>query len=380
MTHSELQERTFYLEEAEMKKNMLALLYLFAVGGCMAASSQAIPSTTRPSGFQWLGSLPVDELYSTRAMKFEGNRGVIIREHSTLISNNEGHSWSRLRNTDSTADISSAWATPSLHLLRLSDDSLLVSDTPGAEAKRIPLREENVSYLAAAAPETLEQIIVVGGRSVTTTAQQLAMLPQYAHDPTTASPRMIVPAISISSDHGKTWKTADMEKAIGYLDSVKVAGKDEIAWGPYAVYVSTDNGKSWRLMKMDIPDGEEEAYPVSGAIVADHVYISLKSGRLLSGEIDGQSLKSLARLPSAIGQLTFSTSCAGFGISPSTTSDEDVLMGTENGGETWTPILRAKKIVALTVSGSEIYGATDNRAFRLHSADNLPSGHCGTPR
>jgi len=53
-------------------------------------------------------------------------------------------------------------------------------------------------------------------------------------------------------------------------------------------------------------------------------------------------------------------------------------METENGGETWTPILRAKKIVALTASGSEIYGATNNRAFRLHSVGKLPTGHCGT--
>ncbi len=362
-----------------MKKNLLAILYLFVLADCMAAFSQAIPATTRPAGFQWLGSLPPDELYSTKAMKIEGNRGVIIKEHSTLITDNGGHSWSRLRNTNPSGDISSAWATPSLHLLRLSDDSLLVSDTPGAEAKRIPLKEENVSYLAAAAPETFQQIVLVGGKSVTTTAQQLAMLPQYAHDPTTASPRMIVPAISISNDYGKTWQAPDMEKAVGYLDSVKVAEKDEIAWGPYAVYASTDSGKSWRLMKMDIPDGEEEAYPVSGATVADRVYISLKNGRLLRGEIDGQSLKSLARLPSAISQLTFTNSCVGFGISPSTTNDEDLLMGTEDGGETWTPTLRAKKIVALTASGSEIYGATDNRAFRLHSADKLPSGHCGTP-
>ncbi len=363
-----------------MKKNMLALLYLFAMVECMSSLSQAIPSTTRPAGFQWLGSLPQDELYSTRIMTIAGNRGVIIKEQSTLVSNNGGHSWTRLRNTGSSADISSAWSTPSLQLLRLSDDSLLVSDAPGAETKKIPLKETNVSYLAAAASEALQQIILVGGRSVMTTAQQLAMLPQYAHDPTTASPRMIVPAISISNDYGKTWQAPDMEKAVGYLDSVKVNEKNEVAWGPYAVYASTDSGKSWRLMKMDIPDGEEEAYPVSGAIVADRVYISLKNGMLLSGEIDGQSLKSVARLPSAIGQLTFTSSCVGFGISPSTTNDEDVLMETENGGETWTPALRAKKIVALTASGSEIYGATDNRAFLLHSSDKLPSGHCGTPR
>jgi len=386
-THSELLARTSYLEVAKMKKKMevakmkkkmLFVSYLLAIVGCSAVFSQAIPSTTRPAGFQWLGSLPSDLLYSTKAMRVSGNRGVIVKEHSTSISSDGGRTWTRLRNTGPSVDISSAWLTHSLQSLRLSDESLLVSDTRSATVQGIPLKEENVSYLATAATETLHQMFLVGGRSVATTAQQLEILPQYAHDPTTASPRMIVPAVSVSSDHGKTWQMVGTEKAVGYLDSVKVVDKDAIAWGPYAVYASLDTGKSWKLMKMDISDGEEDAYPVSGAIVADRAYISLKNGRVLSGEIDGQLLKSLARLPSAIGQLTFTNSCVGFGISPSTTNDEDVLMETENGGETWTPILRAKKIVALTASGSEIYGATNNRAFRLHSVGKLPTGHCGT--
>jgi photosystem II stability/assembly factor-like uncharacterized protein len=359
-----------------MKNTMSPAWHLLAVAGFMATFSQAIPANLRPAGFQWLGNLPSDDLYSTKAMRVSGYRGVIVKEHSTLISNDGGRSWTRLNNTGPSEDISSAWLTPSLQLLRLSDDSLLVSDTPVAAVEAIPFKEEDVSYLATAATEGLHQMFLVGGRSVATTAQQLETLPQYAHDPTTASPRMIVPAVSVSSDDGKTWQTVGMEKAVGYLDSVKVVDEDVIAWGPYAVYVSTDTGKSWKLMKLDIPDGEEDAYPISGAIVAYRVYISLKNGMLLSGRIDGRSLKSLTRSPSAIGQLIFTSSCVGFGISPSTTKDEDVLMETENGGEAWTPVLRANRIVALTASGSEVYGATDNRAFRLHSDDNLPSGHC----
>jgi hypothetical protein len=189
---------------------------------------------------------------------------------------------------------------------------------------------------------------------------------------------MIVPVISVSSDYGKTWQTIGMEKAVGYLDSVKAIGKYEIAWGPYVVYASTDTGKSWKLMKMDIPYGEEDAYPVSGAIVANRAYISLKNGRLLSGEIGGQSLEPFSRPPSAIGQLMFIGSCVGFGIAPSTTNDEDVLMETKNGGETWFPILRAKKIVSLTSDGPEVFGATQNRAFRFQSGGKLSSESCGT--
>jgi len=358
-----------------MKKNSLLVSYLLTVVGCVAAFSQAIPATARPVGFQWLGTLPIDELYSTKAMKIDGNRGAIIREHSTLTSIDGGRTWSQLKKGLS-VDVSSAWLTPSLHSLRLSADSLLVSDAPGAEATVIPLKEENVSYLAAAASETLQQMFLVGGRSVATTKQELEELPQYARDPTTAQPRMIIPMISVSSDYGKTWQAIGLEEAVGYLDSVEVTGNNELAWGPYAVYASTDSGKSWKLMKMNTSDGEEDAYPVSGAIVADRIYVSLKNGRLLSGQIGGESLMPFSRPPSAIGQLTFIGPCMGFGIAPSTTNDEDVLMETKNGGETWFPILRAKKIVTLTSSGSEVFGATQNRAFRFRLAAGSSSGTC----
>ncbi len=346
------------------------------VVGCSAALSQAIPSTTRPAGFQWLGSLPSDLLYSTKAMRIYGNSGAIVKENSILISNDRGRSWSQSKNAGSSVNILAAWLTPSSHLLRLSYEQLFFSDVPSAEVKAIPLKEAEVSYLAVAATDTLQQILLVGGESVMTTARDLETLPQFAHGPTTASPTMIVPVISVSSDHGQTWQKVGLEQAVGYLDSVKVFDKDGIAWGPYAVFASTDAGKSWKRMKMDTPAGEEEAYPVSAAIVDDRVYISLKNGRLLSGEISGQTLRPFARSSSAVGQLTFINSCVGFGISPSTTNDEDVLMETSNGGKVWNPLLRAKKIVALTADGSEIYGAVYDRAFRFHSGVKQLSGPC----
>ena len=359
-----------------MKKKSLLASYVLMIFGCTAAFSKGIPAATPPAGFQWLGNLPVDELYSTKAMKIDGNRGAIIREKATLTSIDGGRSWTQLRKGSSSVEVSSAWLTPSLHSLRLSAGSLLVSDTPGAETKVIPLKEENVSYLATAASETLQQMFLAGGRSVAATKKDLEELPQYARDSTTAQPRMIIPMISVSGDHGKTWRAMGLEKAVGYLDSVLVAGGDELAWGPYSVYASTDSGKSWKLMKMYTPDGEEDAYPVSGAIVADQVYVSLKNGRLLRGQIGGDSLKPFSKPPSAIGQLTFISSCIGFSIAPSTTNDEDILMETKNGGETWFPILRANRIVTLTSSGSEVFGATQSRAFHLQSAAGLSSGNC----
>jgi hypothetical protein len=342
----------------------------------MAASSQAITTTARPEGFRWLGNLPIDELYSTKAMKIYGNRGEIVRVQAILASNDGGRSWNQTMRASSSADVSSAWLTPSLHSLRLSADSLLVNDAPGTTTRVIPLKEENVSYLSAASSGTLQRMFLVGGRSVATTKQEFEELPQYARDPTTAQPRMIIPMISVSADYGKTWHAMRLEKGVGYLDSVIVAGSKELTWGPYAAYASTGSGKSWKLMKIDIPDGEEDAYPVSGAIVADRVYVSLKNGRLLSGQMGGEALKPFSRPPSAIGQLTFVGYCTGFGIAPSTTNDEDVLMKTKDGGETWFPVLRAKKIVALTSSGSEVFGATQSRAFRLQSGSNNSGESC----
>jgi hypothetical protein len=165
----------------------------------------------------------------------------------------------------------------------------------GPDPRVIPLKEENVSYLSVASSGTLQRMFLVGGRSVATTKQEFEELPQYARDPTTAQPRMIIPMISVSADYGKTWHAMRLEKGVGYLDSVIVAGSKELTWGPYAVYASTGSGKSWKLMKIDIPDGEEDAYPVSGAIVADRVYVSLKNGRLLSGQMGGEALKPAQR-------------------------------------------------------------------------------------
>jgi photosystem II stability/assembly factor-like uncharacterized protein len=359
-----------------VKKNIFVVLGLLTVVWRVAAFSYASPESTQPVGLQWLGHVPEDNLYSTRAMRIYGNRGVIVKENSVLISNDGGESWSELRRMVSPSDISSAWLTPSLHMLRLSDNLLFVSDTPDGKTRNISLDKSSVTYLAAAATEALQQIFVVGGRSVIITAQKLETVPQFATDPTTASPRMIVPIISVSNDHGQTWQRTDLDRAVGDLDSVAVADKNVIAWGPYAVYASTNAGKSWKLMTRDIPDLEEEAYPVSAAIIADHAYISLKNGRLLGGEIAGKSLKPIATLSNAIGQLTFTSPCVGFGILSSTTSDGDVLMETRRGGLAWTPVLRTRKLLALTSDGSEVYGITNDRVFRFDSGETRVSKSC----
>lgn len=359
-----------------MRKTAALAWTLTASIGLVPLISHAAPPTLPVTGFQWLGALALGDLYSTKAMGIYGKRGVIVKEHDTLISTDGGRSWAREKNIRSSENIKSASVTPSLDLLRLSDDFLITKAASGGRTRRLPLKATEVSYLGAAATEGLQQIFLVGGKSVATSAQRLETLPQYAQDPTTGSPRMIMPLVALSVDGGKTWKVANLEGSVGYLDRVEVSGHDVIAWGPYAVYVSGDGGISWKLLKISIPDGEEDAYPVSASIFQDKILVSLKNGRLLIGEISGNALRPFVRLPSGIGQIVFATSCVGLGISPSPTEDADLLMETLNGGEAWSPILRAKKIVTLTVSGSDIYGATDRRAFRLHVDEKLLNRRC----
>lgn len=359
-----------------MKKSALLFCTLLAVIGCMTSSSEGVSAGDRPTGFQWLGTLPADDNYSTKVMRLNGPHGAIIKDSVILVSNDGGRSWLRLRNAGSPIDVIYAWLTPSLQLLRLSDKDLLMSASPEEAGKQLKSQQPEISYLATAATENFKQILLVGGRSVRISSQRLEALPQYARDPTTESPRMIVPAISVSGDSGLTWEMTKLPNTVGYLDSVKIVGDDAIAWGPYAVYASTNAGKSWQIMKMNIPVDEEEAYPIAAAISGNQVLVSLKNGRLLIGELGDASLEPLAKLSNAIGQLTFTSSCVGFGVSLSTTAEEDALMKTENGGKTWAAIFLSKNIVALAASGSTLYGATRDHAFRLQPHNEFSGKTC----
>jgi hypothetical protein len=351
---------------------MFLLASVLTIGGSGSSSIQNGPSAGDPVKIVWLGDLPPDERYSTRMLSIEGEQGIIAREDIILGSNDGGLSWKvNAKSSENSQTIADAWPTSSNRLIILSGGSLFESSELGTVWKPLDTGlKKKVINLAIAGDRIRGQVVLVGMRSVSITQTQLAELPRYAQDSSTTSPSMVVPAISISSNNGRTWQSIQLPKAIGYLDGVKVSGLYEVAWGPYAVYASIDGGQSWRLMTMDVPYDEDDAYPISAAIAGKKLQISLKNGRVLTGSLAGNKLSTVAHLSHALGQLTFIDSCTGFGVSsaddPKADREEDILMKTEDGGATWNDVFQTKRIVALSVDNSDLNGASLDRVFRIH--------------
>jgi hypothetical protein len=163
-----------------------------------------------------------------------------------------------------------------------------------------------------------------------------------------------------------------------------MSGTYGVAWGSYAVYSTTNTGFSWKLVEMNIPGNDEEAYPISASIAGDRLVVSLKNGWILEGSITETALSSVAHLSNLLGPLVFVNSCTGFGVSSEKSPksgryEVDVLMKTEDGGATWTPVLHAKKIVALSVEGTYLYGVSYDRVFRIDLSGNQSTQSCGAP-
>jgi hypothetical protein len=160
-----------------------------------------------------------------------------------------------------------------------------------------------------------------------------------------------------------------------------MSGTYGVAWGPYAVYSTTNTGLSWKLI-YDSGEGDE-SNPTFASITGDRLVVSLKDGRILEGSINDPALSSVAHLSNPLGPLTFVNLCTGFGVSseknPKSGREVDVLMKTEDGGKTWTPVLHSKKIVALSVEETYLYGAGYNRVFRIDLSRNQSTQSCGAP-
>jgi photosystem II stability/assembly factor-like uncharacterized protein len=328
----------------------------------------------------WLGDLPSDEYYSTRLLSLSGDQGVAVTEDTVLGSDDGGRNWKvKAKKSEVPGTISDAWLGSSNRLFLLSGGTLFESSDLGPTWKPMDTVQDRVSYLAITGDRTRKRVVLVGEKSVSITRTQLAELPKYAQDSSSSSPSMVVPAISISSDEGRTWRSIQLPKAVGYLDGVKISGAYGVAWGPHAVYASTDGGISWKLMNMDVPGDEEEAYPVSAAITAEKFRISLKNGRILAGSITGHNLSTIAQLHAPLGHLIFFDQCTGFGVTSEgglNTGREDALVKTEDGGITWNQVLNSKKIVALSSGASDLYGATADRVFRIAVIIGKETGSC----
>lgn len=342
------------------------------------------PLKTNASTILWLGALPHDEFYSARFLDIKEKNGILVTRSTILVSNDSGVNWdieAHVNGPEALQGIIGAWRSSTDDLYLLSDSKSLQTGGAGLPVTIIPAHVSNQSYMDINGDTKARTVIVVGAKNIPVTKDRFAELPHYAQGSDATSPSVAVPIIAISNDHGKTWESVNLPKAIGYLDGVKESDQDVVAWGPYAVYASTDGGQSWNLMTMDVPDHEEDSYPISASIIGDQLYVSLKNGRILAGAITGHRLSSVTHLSRALSNLTFFNACTGFGVSsedrPKVHQEEDVLMETQDGGKTWISVVHARRIVALAADDTELYGASFDRMFRIHVDRGTGSSGCG---
>jgi hypothetical protein len=371
------------LELGEMFRtiSLITILGLGTVPCCMLHA--LTPPKTNASAIEWLGALPHDEFYSARFLDIEEKNAILVTRGTVLVSRDTGLNWSseaHVKGPKAPEGVVGAWRSSPGDLYLLSDSKSLQTGGSGLPVTMIPAYVGNRSYMDINGNTKARTVIVVGARSIPVTKDRFAELPHYAQGFDATSPSMAVPIISISNDHGRTWESVNLPKAIGYLDGVRVSDQNVVAWGPYAIFASTDGGRSWNLMTMDVPDDEEDSYPVSANIVGDQLQVSLKNGRILAGSIARQRLSTIAHLSHALGNLTFFNACTGFGVSsedrPETSREEDVLMETRDGGKTWNSVFRTRRIVALAAGDAELYGASFDRMFRIHVDEATGAGSC----
>lgn len=342
----------------------------FQIVPCGLQEAQTSPKRAKAT-FQWFGALPPDEFYSARLLHFEEGKGLLVTRGAILESRNGGLNWNnvaRVRGPEALDGVIGAWLSSSNKLYLLSDSRSLDASSISFPVTIIPAHSGNRSNMAINGDSNAGIIITVGGESVPVTKERFADLPRYAQGSDADSPYVrVTPIISVSSDKARTWHYSTFKSAMGYLDGVIISGTNAIAWGPYEILASSDLGFSWHKVTTDIPNEEEDAYPVSASIVGNNVYVSTKSGRLLKGSVVSGSLLTASRIPSPLTSLIFVDERIGFGVLPSDQPKErreqSQLMRTEDGGITWDPILKTRRIVALSTSRDSLCGASYDRLF-----------------
>jgi hypothetical protein len=349
----------------------IVLTIILGVGIVQCLPQQTLtPLEAAKSSIRWLGALPPDEFYSARFLDIREDKGLLITRNAILASRDGGLNWDKVAHVhapEALNGIVGAWLSSSNELYLLSDSKSLDTQGIGFQVTLIPTQKGSQSSMDIDGDTKAGTIIAVGGESVPVTKDRFVGLPHYAQGSDANSPSMTVPIISISKDKARTWHSSRFKNAMGYLDGIRIFGANAIAWGPYEIFVSSDRGLSWHKVNTDIPDGEEDAYPVSATIVGNNTYVSTKSGRLLKGSVVSASLLTVSHIPSPLTNLTFVNERIGFGVLPSDQPkekrEESQLMKTENGGRTWAPILKTRRIVALSASEQKLCGAGYDRVF-----------------
>ena len=216
-------------------------------------------------------------------------------------------------------------------------------------------------------------LLIAGEQSIPVPRKSRNSIPKYADDVTSHAPRMLVPSIATSNDHGNTWQRARLPGEIGPLEQLVVSGSSAVAIGPYAVLTTEDKGRSWFDPKENgIEETTEEAYPLSAAIFGKRVWLSLKNGTVLTGEIAKHELTPVKKSSEPLGDLAFIDSCVGFAL-----GENDDLETTADAGATWREVTNSERVIAFSTSKSGILAATHDHILQISMPQSQSTSGCG---
>jgi photosystem II stability/assembly factor-like uncharacterized protein len=349
----------------------LPSLLSFAVS-CAYPEKQASPRSENSI----LGKLTSDEDDPTVTLCAWENDGLLIRTHSIWSTGDAGATWelvSRVSPHRGPSSFETVWLRSKTDIFAQADGALFESANQGRGwTKKGTIPSSTGSFLAIAGDEAESWLVGIGQRSVPTSGKRLSMLPKYADDVTSTpqAPRMLVPAITVTHDDGLSWKSARLPEEIGPLDRVVVSGRFAIAVGPYAILTTTNKGESWIAPKEVGLGDKEETYPVSAAIFGRRLWVSLKNGTLMRGDIFKQELTAASTSATPLESLAFTDSCTGFALR------NEELVTTEDSGTTWRDVTHSKDIVAFTVSQKGILVATHDRVLHISLQQRQSGAAC----
>lgn len=327
-------------------------------------------TVARSSDISVLARLPTDADDSTIALRMWGKDGLLVRAHSIWSTHDEGRRWELTAAPvprTGPRSFEAIWLRTYANIFALSDGSVFCSSNQGREwTRKSALSTSAGIFEALRGDDGGTWTVSVGHRSVPIPTNSLASIPKYANDigSTSELPRKLVPALVIS-DRAGTWKSVSWTAGLGPLDRVVVNGSLAVALGPYIVLATADKGSSWFAPKESgISQGEEEAYPLSAAISQNQIWVSLKNGVILTGDISKREITFLAKSKGPLDDLTFVDSCVGYAL-----RDNELVL-TPDGGRSWQDLTHSKAVMAFSISQSAIIAVTHDQVLQvaLHSA------------
>jgi photosystem II stability/assembly factor-like uncharacterized protein len=344
----------------------LALGYFLVIcaSGLAGSYFESSNQDILPPEISVLGRIPSDGGDPTVGLHIWGEKGLLIRTKSLWSTDDGGNSWSIVdRGTRGRKPTSfeSAWTRNGTDILVVEGGSVFQSTDRGRNWSKNGVNTTSTgNFSSIAGNEAGTWWAAVGQQSLLVSQKTLKSLPKYANDTasTSQSPRMLIPALIVSENDGKSWRHAKLPKEFGPLDRVTVSGEYAVALGPYAVFTSTDRGKSWSAPKWESSEREEE-YPLSAAIFGNRFWVSLKNGTLLTGELLTDKPSVLSKSSGALDGLTFTNLCVGFALM------EDDVVETKDGGVTWVQVTHSKNVTAFSVTQSMVFIATHDQVLQV---------------